>query len=163
MQCSIHGLRAIELRSSGHHLVRRRFFYVATALNKSVLPEVEMPTTPFAQQRQPRVRPFQMTYVEAGLKYFKPHTPSKRHTVLVDKSKLWHGRPIKALTRRKVRKAGRSYGKIAVRHQGGGHKQLYRFVDFKRQRYDEPAVIQRFEYDPNRTAFIALIMYPIRV
>jgi len=157
MQCSIHGLKLYTSRALAF---RRRFCYVATALNKSVLAEVEMPTAPFAQQKQPRVRPFQMTYVEAGLKYFKPHTPSKRHTVLVDKSKLWHGRPVKALTKRKVRKAGRSYGKIAVRHQGGGHKQLYRFVDFKRQRCDEPAVVQRFEYDPNRTAFIALIMYP---
>jgi large subunit ribosomal protein L2 len=101
-----------------------------------------------------------MTYVEAGLKHFKPFTPSMRHTVLIDKSKLWRGRPVKELTRRKLRKAGRSFGTITVRHQGGGHHQLYRFVDFARTRYDEPAVIQRFEYDPNRSAFIALIRYP---
>lgn len=100
-----------------------------------------------------------MTYVEAGLKYYKPTTPSKRHCVIIDKSNLWHGRPVKELTKRKIRKAGRSRGRISVRHQGGGHKQLYRFVDFKRTRLDEPAVIQRFEYDPNRSAFIALIMY----
>lgn len=138
----------------------RRFCSVATALNTSVLREVEPRTVQFAVPKQPRARPFEMTHVEAGLKYFKPHTPSKRHTVLIDKSNLWSGRPVKELTKRKVRKAGRSWGRITVRHQGGGHKQLYRFVDFKRQKWNESGVIQRFEYDPNRTAFIALVKYP---
>jgi len=103
----------------------------------------------------------QITLVDAGLKRYKPTTPSLRHTVLIDKTNLWKGRPIRELTRRLQKHGGRNNkGHITVRGRGGGHKQLYRFVDFYRRILDQEATIQRFEYDPCRTAFIALISYP---
>ena len=95
------------------------------------------------------------------LRRFKPTTPSLRHTVLVDKRHLWKGRPVKALTvgLRKTGGRSRTTGRITVRHRGGGGKRLYRFIDFKRQVLDAPGRVERIEYDPNRSAFIALISY----
>jgi large subunit ribosomal protein L2 len=78
----------------------------------------------------------------------------------VDRSHLWKGSPVKMLVEGKTKTGGRnSDGRITTRHIGGGHKQLYRRVDFRRRKFDMPAVVERLEYDPNRTAFIALIKY----
>jgi large subunit ribosomal protein L2 len=96
-----------------------------------------------------------------ALKTYKPTTPSQRQLVIVDRSELWKGKPVKALTEGLRGHGGRNNsGRITLRYRGGGHKQRYRIVDFKRRRYDTPAVVDRLEYDPNRTAFIALIRYP---
>jgi len=95
-----------------------------------------------------------------SLKTFKPTTPSLRNTVIVDRSDLWKGKPVKTLTVGKSSTGGRNnQGRITSWHRGGGHKQKYRLVDFKRNRFDIEAVVERIEYDPNRTAFIALIRY----
>ena len=95
-----------------------------------------------------------------ALKTFNPTSPGRRQLVLVDRSALHKGDPVKALTEGLNKKGGRNnQGRITVRHQGGGAKRLYRKVDFKRNRWDVPAVVERLEYDPNRTAFIALIKY----
>ena len=95
-----------------------------------------------------------------ALKIFKPTTPSQRELVLVDRSGLWKGKPIKALIEGLNQKAGRNnHGRITQRRRGGGHKRRYRIIDFKRQKYDMPATVERLEYDPNRSAFIALIRY----
>src|SRR3954463_5153557 len=95
-----------------------------------------------------------------ALKQFKPTTPGQRQLVLVDKTGLHKGGPVKALTEGKHSKGGRNNtGRIVVRYQGGGHKQRYRLVDFKRRKFDQPALVERLEYDPNRTSFIALIKY----
>jgi large subunit ribosomal protein L2 len=95
-----------------------------------------------------------------ALKTFNPTSPGRRQLVLVDRSALHKGAPVKALTEGLNKKGGRNnQGRITVRHQGGGAKRLYRKVDFKRNRWDIPAVVERLEYDPNRTAFIALIKY----
>ena len=95
-----------------------------------------------------------------ALKTFRPVTPSQRHLVLVDKSHLHKGTPVKVLVEGKSKSGGRNhYGRITSRHIGGGHKQSYRKVDFKRRKFDTPAIVERFEYDPNRSAFIALIKY----
>jgi large subunit ribosomal protein L2 len=95
-----------------------------------------------------------------ALKTFNPTSPGRRQLVLVDRSALHKGDPVKALTEGLHKKGGRNnQGRITVRHQGGGAKRLYRKVDFKRSRWDIPAVVERLEYDPNRTAFIALIKY----
>ncbi|MDW8444892.1 MAG: 50S ribosomal protein L2 [Acetobacteraceae bacterium] len=95
-----------------------------------------------------------------ALKTFKPVTASLRGTVLVDRSELWKGKPVKALTVGKASTGGRNHhGHITVRFRGGGHKRAYRLVDFKRRKFDVPAVVQRLEYDPNRSAWIALIRY----
>ena len=95
-----------------------------------------------------------------ALKQYKPTTPGQRQLVLVDKSQLHKGKPVKALTEGIHRKGGRgNTGRITTRHHGGGHKRLYRIVDFKRRKFDMPATVERLEYDPNRTAFIALIKY----
>ncbi len=95
-----------------------------------------------------------------ALKQFKPVTPSLRSVVLIDRAELYKGRPVKALTKG-VRKTGgrNNHGHITTRHHGGGHKRLYRVVDFKRRKFDVEAKVERLEYDPNRTAFIALIKY----
>jgi large subunit ribosomal protein L2 len=96
-----------------------------------------------------------------ALKTFNPTTPSQRHLVLVDRSELWKGKPVKALTEGLRQKGGRNNnGRITVRWRGGGHKRRYRIVDFKRRKDDAAATVERLEYDPNRTAFIALIKYP---
>ena len=95
-----------------------------------------------------------------ALKHYKPTTPGQRQLVLVDKSSLHKGGPVKSLTEGKHSKGGRNNtGRIVVRWQGGGHKQRYRLIDFKRSNYNEPATVERLEYDPNRTAFIALVNY----
>lgn len=96
-----------------------------------------------------------------ALKSFKPTTPSLRQLVIVDRSELYKGKPVKTLTEGKSSKGGRNnLGRITVRFRGGGHKQAYRVVDFKRRAYlGEVAKVERIEYDPNRTAFIALIKY----
>ncbi|MDQ0510590.1 50S ribosomal protein L2 [Ancylobacter amanitiformis] len=95
-----------------------------------------------------------------ALKTFKPVTPSLRQLVIVDRSGLYKGKPIKTLTEGKSEAGGRNnMGRITVRFRGGGHKQAYRLVDFKRTKRDVTAVVERIEYDPNRTAFIALIKY----
>ena len=95
-----------------------------------------------------------------ALKHFNPVTASLRGTVLIDRSELWKGKPVKALTQGKSHSGGRNnHGRTTSFFRGGGHKQSYRFVDFKRRKFDMPAVVERLEYDPNRTAFIALIKY----
>jgi large subunit ribosomal protein L2 len=95
-----------------------------------------------------------------ALKTFNPTTPGQRQLVMVDRSALYKGKPVKTLTEGKRGKGGRNNtGRITVRFRGGGHKQAYRNVDFKRGKVDAPAVVERLEYDPNRTAFIALIKY----
>lgn len=83
-----------------------------------------------------------------------------RHLVLVDHSDLYKGRPVKTLTEGLSEKAGRNnYGRITARRRGGGHKRKYRIIDFKRTKLGMSATVERIEYDPNRTAFIALIKY----
>lgn len=95
-----------------------------------------------------------------ALKNFKPTTPSQRQLVLVDRSELYKGKPVKGLVEGKSSTGGRNnYGRITVRWRGGGHKRAYRIIDFKRRKLDMPATVERIEYDPNRTAFIALIRY----
>ncbi|HEY6256964.1 MAG TPA: 50S ribosomal protein L2, partial [Xanthobacteraceae bacterium] len=96
-----------------------------------------------------------------ALKTYNPVTPSQRQLVQVDRSGLYRGKPIKTLTEGKNSSGGRNNnGRITVRFRGGGHKQAYRVIDFKRRRFDTPAQVERIEYDPNRTAFIALVKYP---
>ena len=95
-----------------------------------------------------------------ALKNFKPVTPSRRGLVLIDRSMLHKGKPVKTLTKGKSGTGGRNnYGRTTMWHRGGGHKRRYRQVDFKRRKFDVPGVIERLEYDPNRSAFIALIRY----
>jgi large subunit ribosomal protein L2 len=95
-----------------------------------------------------------------ALKQYKPVTPGLRQLVLVDRGALYKGKPVKALTEGKSEKGGRNNtGRITVRFRGGGHKQTYRVIDFKRRKFDSLAIVERLEYDPNRTSFIALIKY----
>ncbi|MDA4843854.1 50S ribosomal protein L2 [Hoeflea poritis] len=95
-----------------------------------------------------------------ALKSFKPTTPSQRQLVIVDRSGLHKGKPVKALTEGLSAKGGRNNtGRMTVRHRGGGHKRTYRIVDFKRRKFDVEGTVERLEYDPNRTAFIALVKY----
>ncbi|GAB4233975.1 MAG: 50S ribosomal protein L2 [Methyloligellaceae bacterium] len=95
-----------------------------------------------------------------ALKTFKAITAGQRNLVLVDHSQLWKGRPVKTLTEGLTSKGGRNnHGRMTARRRGGGHKRLYRRVDFKRLKFDIPAVVERIEYDPNRSAFIALVKY----
>jgi large subunit ribosomal protein L2 len=95
-----------------------------------------------------------------ALRQFNPVTASLRGTVLIDRSELWKGKPVKALTVGKSSSGGRNnHGHTSVRFRGGGHKQSYRNVDFRRRKFDVPATVERLEYDPNRSAFIALIKY----
>ena len=95
-----------------------------------------------------------------ALKQYNPVTPSLRGTVLIDRRELWKGKPVKALTEGKPHSGGRNnHGRTTSRFRGGGHKQSYRTVDFKRRKFDVPATVERLEYDPNRTSFIALIKY----
>lgn len=95
-----------------------------------------------------------------ALKTFNPTTPGQRQLVMVDRSALYKGKPVKTLTEGKFGNGGRNNtGRITVRFRGGGHKKAYRTVDFRRDKVDMPAVVERLEYDPNRTAFIALIKY----
>ena len=95
-----------------------------------------------------------------ALKTFNPVTPGRRQLVLVDRGELHRGKPEKGLTEGKRRTGGRNnHGHITTRHIGGGHKKRYRLVDFKRRKFDVAATVERLEYDPNRTAFVALIAY----
>src|SRR6202020_3098684 len=95
-----------------------------------------------------------------ALKTFKPTTPSLRQLVIVDRSELSKGKPVKKLTVGKSEKGGRNNsGRTTVRFRGGGHKQTYRIVDFKRRKLDVVGKVERLEYDPNRTSFIALLKY----
>jgi large subunit ribosomal protein L2 len=96
-----------------------------------------------------------------ALKNFNPITPSLRGTILVSRAELWKGDPIKGLTEGKHSSGGRNnHGRTTVRFRGGGHKRAYRLVDFKRRaKLGVPATVERLEYDPNRTAWIALLKY----
>lgn len=95
-----------------------------------------------------------------ALRKFNPTTPSRRQLVLVDRSELWDGKPEKTLTEGLKSKGGRNnHGRITMRRRGGGVKRTYRKIDFKRRKFDVEAKVERLEYDPNRTAFIALIKY----
>ena len=95
-----------------------------------------------------------------ALKSYNPVTAGQRQLVLVDRTGLHSGKPVKALTAGKNSTGGRNnHGHITSRYRGGGHKQTYRVIDFKRRKLDAPAVVERLEYDPNRTSFIALIKY----
>ena len=95
-----------------------------------------------------------------ALKTYKPTTNANRHLVGIDRSDLHKGAPVKKLTEGQSSTGGRNnHGRITSRRRGGGHKQAYRLIDFKRKKLDMPATVERLEYDPNRTAFIALIKY----
>lgn len=95
-----------------------------------------------------------------ALKKFKPTSPGVRHAVLIDRSGLSKTDPHKPLVVSVKRKAGRNnQGRVTMRHQGGGAKTLYRIIDFKRSKNNVPGVVETIEYDPNRTAFIALVKY----
>ena len=96
-----------------------------------------------------------------ALRSYKPVTPSLRQLVLVDRSELYKGKPVKALTEGKHSQGGRNnLGRVTVRFRGGGHKRVYRIVDFKRrEKLGMAAKVERLEYDPNRSAFIALVQY----
>ena len=91
---------------------------------------------------------------------YKPTSPSRRNFISIDRSELHNGAPEKSLVTIRKKSGGRnSSGRITVRHIGGGHKRKYRMVDFKRAKFDVEATVERLEYDPNRTAFIALVVY----
>jgi len=95
-----------------------------------------------------------------ALKTFKPTTPSLRQLVIVDKSELYKGKPEKSLTEGLTKSGGRNNnGRITSRRRGGGHKRRYRIIDFKRNKFDVEATVERIEYDPNRSSFIALVEY----
>jgi large subunit ribosomal protein L2 len=95
-----------------------------------------------------------------ALKTFNPTTPSRRELVQVDRSELWKGKPLKKLTEGLSKSGGRNNtGRTCVWNRGGGHKRTYRVIDFKRRKFDVPATVERLEYDPNRSAFIALVRY----
>jgi large subunit ribosomal protein L2 len=95
-----------------------------------------------------------------ALKTFNPTSAGRRHLIQVDRSGLFKGKPVKALTEGLSKSGGRgNTGRITSRRIGGGHKISYRLIDFKRMKHDMAAVVERLEYDPNRTAFIALIKY----
>ncbi len=96
-----------------------------------------------------------------ALKAYNPTTPSQRQLVIVNRAGLHRGGPVKALTEGKHSAGGRNNaGRVTVRFRGGGHKRAYRKIDFKRRKFDVPATVERIEFDPNRTAFIALLKYP---
>ncbi|MEJ1161203.1 50S ribosomal protein L2 [Prosthecomicrobium sp. N25] len=95
-----------------------------------------------------------------ALKTFKPVTPGLRQLVIVARDGLWKGKPVKTLTEGLTQSGGRNNtGRVTARFRGGGHKRSYRIIDFKRRKHDVAATVERLEYDPNRTAFIALIRY----
>ncbi|MGN6268575.1 MAG: 50S ribosomal protein L2 [Sphingomonas sp.] len=95
-----------------------------------------------------------------ALKHYNPTSPARRGLILVDKSGLHKGSPVKALTEGKRKTGGRNNkGHVTSRGIAGGHKQRYRFIDFKRRKWDVEGTVERLEYDPNRTAFIALVKY----
>ena len=95
-----------------------------------------------------------------ALKSYKPNTPGQRGLVLVSRESLWSGKPEKTLTVGLSKSGGRNNkGRVTARRRGGGHKRLYRMIDFKRNHFEIPAKVERIEYDPNRSAFIALLLY----
>ena len=95
-----------------------------------------------------------------ALKSYKPNTPGQRGLVLVSRESLWSGKPEKTLTIGLSKSGGRNNkGRVTARRRGGGHKRLYRMIDFKRNHFEIPAKVERIEYDPNRSAFIALLLY----
>ncbi len=95
-----------------------------------------------------------------SLKQHKPSSTGRRGLITIDRSQLWKGRPVKSLTRGHASSGGRNnLGRMTVRHRGGGHKRAWRQIDFKRRKFDVPSVVERIEYDPNRSAFIALLKY----
>ena len=95
-----------------------------------------------------------------ALKSYKPNTPGQRGLVLVSRESLWAGKPEKTLTIGLSKSGGRNNkGRVTARRRGGGHKRLYRLIDFKRNHFEIPAKVERIEYDPNRSAFIALLLY----
>ena len=95
-----------------------------------------------------------------ALKSYKPNTPGQRGLVLVSRDSLWSGKPEKTLTVGLSKSGGRNNkGRVTARRRGGGHKRLYRMIDFKRNHFEIPAKVERIEYDPNRSAFIALLLY----
>ena len=95
-----------------------------------------------------------------GIKTYRPYTPSRRNMTMSTFEEITKKTPEKSLLAKKKKNAGRnSYGRITVRHQGGGNRQKYRIIDFKRKKDDMPATVVGIEYDPNRTSNIALIKY----
>jgi large subunit ribosomal protein L2 len=95
-----------------------------------------------------------------GLKTYNPTSPGRRQLITTDRSELWNGAPVKTLTEGLTGKGGRNnHGRITAYHRGGGHKRTYRMVDFRRVKFDSVGTVERLEYDPNRTAFIALLKY----
>src|SRR3990167_1901864 len=95
-----------------------------------------------------------------ALKTYNPTSPGRRALVAVDRTGLWKGKPEKNLTEGKNSTGGRNnLGRIPTRHHGGGHKKRYRMIDFKRRKFDVEATVERLEYYPNRSAFIALVRY----
>lgn len=95
-----------------------------------------------------------------ALKQFRPTSPGRRQLVIVDRGDLYKGKPVKALTEGLTKSGGRNnMGRVTAFRHAGGHKRTYRIIDFKRRKWDMPALVERLEYDPNRTAFIALIRY----
>jgi large subunit ribosomal protein L2 len=95
-----------------------------------------------------------------ALKQFRPTSPGRRQLVIVDRGELYKGKPVKALTEGLTKSGGRNNaGRVTAFRHGGGHKRSYRVIDFKRRKWNMEAVVERLEYDPNRTAFIALIKY----
>jgi large subunit ribosomal protein L2 len=95
-----------------------------------------------------------------GLKTYNPTSPGRRQLITTDRSELWNGAPVKTLTEGLTGKGGRNnHGRITAYHRGGGHKRAYRLVDFRRVKFDSVGTVERLEYDPNRTAFIALLKY----
>jgi len=95
-----------------------------------------------------------------ALKQFRPTSPGRRQLVIVDRGELYKGKPVKALTEGLTKSGGRNNaGRVTAFRHGGGHKRTYRKIDFKRRKWNIEATVERLEYDPNRTAFIALIKY----
>jgi large subunit ribosomal protein L2 len=95
-----------------------------------------------------------------GLKTYNPTSPGRRQLITTDRSELWNGAPVKVLTEGLSKKGGRNNrGRTTAFHRGGGHKRTYRIVDFRRVKFDVVGTVERLEYDPNRTAFIALVNY----
>ncbi|MDQ0317177.1 50S ribosomal protein L2 [Amorphus orientalis] len=95
-----------------------------------------------------------------ALKTYRPTSPGQRQLITVERGDLWKGKPVKTLTEGLTKSGGRNNaGRKTARHRGGGHKRTYRVIDFKRQKFDVPAKVERLEYDPNRSAFLALVRY----
>ena len=95
-----------------------------------------------------------------ALRHYNPTSEGHRHLVTTDRSELWKGKPVKTLTEGLSKSGGRNNrGRITTFHRGGGHKRTYRLIDFKRVKFDVVGTVERLEYDPNRTAWIALVKY----